>query len=116
MFPVRAARQGIGATIFAENAIEFHLRFAEPPLHKAPAAGIGRQMKKPTWIVQKERDKRATAAETIWLFGIHAVRDALLNPKRVKLRLLVTKNACDRLGEAIAEAGLEPELVDPRKF
>ena len=55
-------------------------------------------MKKPTWIVQKERDKRAAAAETIWLFGIHAVRDALLNPKRVKLRLLVTKNACDRLG------------------
>ena len=73
-------------------------------------------MKKPTWIVQKERDKRAAAAETIWLFGIHAVRDALLNPKRIKLRLLVTKNACDRLGETIAQAGLEPEIVDPRKF
>jgi hypothetical protein len=63
-------------------------------------------MKKPTWIVQKEREKREAAAQTIWLFGIHAVRDALLNPKRTKLRLLVTKNACDRLGEAIAEAGL----------
>ena len=73
-------------------------------------------MKKPTWIVQKEREKRAAAAETIWLFGIHAVRDALLNPKRIKLRLLVTKNACDRLGEAIAQAGVEPEIVDPRKF
>ena len=73
-------------------------------------------MKKPTWIVQKEREKRAAAAETIWLFGIHAVRDALLNLKRIKLRLLVTKNACDRLGEAIAQAGLEPEIVDPRKF
>ena len=73
-------------------------------------------MKKPTWIVQKEREKREAAAQTIWLFGIHAVRDALLNPKRTKLRLLVTKNACDRLSEAIAEAGLEPEIVDPRKF
>ena len=47
-------------------------------------------MKKPTWIVQKEREKREAAAPTIWLFGIHAVRDALLNPKRTKLHLLVT--------------------------
>jgi 23S rRNA (guanosine2251-2'-O)-methyltransferase len=58
-------------------------------------------MKKPKWIVEKERDKRAASAETVWLFGIHAVRDALLNHKRVKLRLIVTKNACDRLGEAL---------------
>tara|TARA_B110000037_G_scaffold172114_1_gene195528 strand:+ start:75 stop:851 length:777 start_codon:yes stop_codon:yes gene_type:complete len=73
-------------------------------------------MKKPTWIIEKEREKRAVAAETVWLFGIHAVRDALLNPKRVKLRLIVTKNACDRLGEAVAAGGLEPEISDPRKF
>ena len=73
-------------------------------------------MKKPKWIVEKERDKRAASAETIWLFGIHAVRDALLNHKRVKLRLIVTKNAFDRLGEAVAAAGLEPEISDPRKF
>ena len=73
-------------------------------------------VKKPKWIVEKERDKRTSEAETVWLFGIHAVRDALLNPKRVKLRLIVTKNACDRLGEAIAAGGLEPEISDPRKF
>ena len=71
-------------------------------------------MKKPKWIVEKERDKRAASAETVWLFGIHAVRDALLNHKRVKLRLIVTKNAFDRLGEAVAAAGLEPEISDPR--
>ena len=73
-------------------------------------------MKKPTWVVAKERDKRAAAAETIWLFGLHAVRDALVNPDRVKLRLVVTRNALDRLGDAVAAGGLEPEVADPRKF
>ncbi len=73
-------------------------------------------MKKPSWVVDKERGKRAEARETVWLFGIHAVRDALVNPRREKLRLVVTKNAADRLAEAIAEGGLEAEVVDPRKF
>lgn len=73
-------------------------------------------MKKPTWVVDKERAKRAAVHETLWLFGLHAVRDALMNPARVKLRLVVTKNAVDRLGEAIAAGGLEPEIVEPRNF
>ncbi|MEZ5751200.1 MAG: 23S rRNA (guanosine(2251)-2'-O)-methyltransferase RlmB [Paracoccaceae bacterium] len=73
-------------------------------------------MKKPTWVVDKERAKRAAANETVWLFGLHAVRDALMNPARVKLRLLVTKNAADKLAEAIAASGVEPELQDARKF
>ena len=33
---------------------------------------------KPTWVVDKERAKRQAATETIWLFGLHAVRDALM--------------------------------------
>jgi len=73
-------------------------------------------MQKPKWVVDKERDKRAAAAETVWLFGIHAVRDALLNPVRIRLRLVVTRNALDRLGEAVPASGLEPEVVNPRKF
>ena len=73
-------------------------------------------MKKPAWVIEKERSKRAAAAETVWLFGLHAVRDALMNPARQKLRLVLTKNAADKLGEAIAAGGLEPEIVDPRKF
>jgi hypothetical protein len=36
--------------------------------------------------------------------GLHAVRDALLNPRREKLRLIVTKNAADKLADAVAEA------------
>ncbi|MDP4031413.1 MAG: 23S rRNA (guanosine(2251)-2'-O)-methyltransferase RlmB [Pseudorhodobacter sp.] len=71
---------------------------------------------KPTWVVDKERAKRAAAQETVWLFGLHAVRDALLNPAREKLRLVLTKNAADKLAEAIAAGGIAPEIVDPRKF
>ncbi|MFZ1663022.1 MAG: 23S rRNA (guanosine(2251)-2'-O)-methyltransferase RlmB [Paracoccaceae bacterium] len=73
-------------------------------------------MKKPTWVVDKERAKRAAAAETVWLFGLHAVRDALLNPARTKLKLVLTRNAADRLGDAVAASGLEPEIVEPRNF
>ncbi|MGA0540189.1 23S rRNA (guanosine(2251)-2'-O)-methyltransferase RlmB [Neotabrizicola sp. VNH66] len=73
-------------------------------------------MKKPAWVVDKERNRKVEAKETIWLFGLHAVRDALLNPRREKLRLIVTKNALDKLAEAVAASGMEPEVVDPRKF
>ncbi|WP_171173883.1 23S rRNA (guanosine(2251)-2'-O)-methyltransferase RlmB [Ruegeria sp. HKCCD8929] len=73
-------------------------------------------MKKPKWVVEKEQARKAAASETVWLFGLHAVRDALLNPNRTKLRLIVTRNAQDKLVEAIAASGIEPELADPRKF
>ncbi len=82
-------------------------------------------MKKPKWVIEKEQSRRAAAARTVWLFGLHAVRelfglhavrDALLNPARERLRLVLTKNAADKLGDAIAESGMTPEIVDPRKF
>lgn len=73
-------------------------------------------MKKPTWVIDKERARRAAAAETLWLFGLHAVRDALGNPVRERLRLVVTKNAADKLSDAIASSGMEPEIADPRNF
>lgn len=76
----------------------------------------GRIMKKPDWVIDKEKARRAAAAETVWLFGLHAVRDALVNPARVKLRLVVTRNAADKLADAIAESGVTPELSDPRRF
>ena len=73
-------------------------------------------MKKPQWVIDKEQAKRASANETVWLFGIHAVRDALENPKREKLRLIVTRNAADKLADAITVSGIEPEMADPRRF
>jgi 23S rRNA (guanosine2251-2'-O)-methyltransferase len=73
-------------------------------------------MKKPKWVVRKEQDRKAENRETLWLFGLHAVRDALENPARQKLRLVVTQNAQTKLSEAIAAAGITPEVVDPRRF
>lgn len=74
-------------------------------------------MKKPKWVIEKEQARRKASAETIWLFGLHAVRDALSNPMRERLRLILTKNAADRIGaELIDASGLEPEMADARKF
>ncbi|MBE1282710.1 MAG: 23S rRNA (guanosine(2251)-2'-O)-methyltransferase RlmB [Rhodobacteraceae bacterium] len=72
--------------------------------------------KKPKWVVEKEQARKAAGSETVWLFGLHAVRDALMNPNREKLRLVLTLNAKAKLDEAIASAGIEPEIVDARKF
>jgi 23S rRNA (guanosine2251-2'-O)-methyltransferase len=73
-------------------------------------------MEKPKWVIEKEQAKRASAAETIWLFGLHAVRDALLNPARKRLRLVVTRNALEKLADAVTASGMTPEISDPRKF
>ncbi len=72
--------------------------------------------KKPGWAIEKERSKRAGSQETVWLFGTHAVRDALRNPRREKLRLVLTRNAADRLAGEVSASGMTPEIVDPRKF
>lgn len=73
-------------------------------------------VKKPQWVIDKERARKAEDAQTVWLFGLHAVRDALENPRREKLRLILTPNAADKLADAVAASGMEPEMHDPRKF
>ncbi|GGA09562.1 23S rRNA (guanosine(2251)-2'-O)-methyltransferase RlmB [Neptunicoccus cionae] len=77
---------------------------------------MARKPKKPTWVVEKEREKRGETPATVWLFGLHAVRDALMNPARVKHKLILTPNALAKLEDAVAAGNIEPDVQDPRKF
>ena len=73
-------------------------------------------MKKPKWVIKKEKDEKIAQKQTYWIFGLHAVRDALVNQNRKKFRLMVTKNAAAKLSESISVSGLTPEVFDARQF
>jgi 23S rRNA (guanosine2251-2'-O)-methyltransferase len=53
----------------------------------------------------------AADAEMVFIYGLHAVQEALRNPKRSFKRLLVTENALRRLGGPFA--GVSPTIVGP---
>ncbi|MEM7237090.1 MAG: RNA methyltransferase [Pseudomonadota bacterium] len=71
--------------------------------------------KKPKWAIERDRQRRS-GPDRVWLFGLHAVRDALENPLRIRHRLIVTPNAEHKLSGAIQAAAIKPEISDPRRF
>jgi len=51
------------------------------------------------------------------IYGLHAVAEALANPRRKVLRFLVTENALRRLELGKSEgAGVQPEIVPPQEI
>lgn len=72
--------------------------------------------KKPEWVINRERDLGKKTSGRIWLYGLHAVGDALKNQNRVKHNLMVTPNAHKKLLDSIATSSIVPEIIDPRKF
>lgn len=51
-----------------------------------------------------------------WLYGIHAVRAALLNPKRRILRIIATEKAFETIAEPARKRGLQVEKADAREL
>ena len=72
--------------------------------------------KKPEWVIDKERERKTTEKHSFWLFGIHAVRDALENPNREKIKLLITKNAQNKLENSIKLTEIETKIIEPKAF
>jgi 23S rRNA (guanosine2251-2'-O)-methyltransferase len=74
------------------------------------------KMEKPKWITNKEKDLESKRMSQVWLFGIHAVNDALQNPNRVKHSLMITPNAHKKLINSIEKCSVKTQIIDPRKF
>ncbi|HVZ14325.1 MAG TPA: RNA methyltransferase [Bauldia sp.] len=62
----------------------------------------------------RPRSPEERRAETLWIYGIHAVSAALANPRREIRRLLATSNALSRLGNLPARPGVVTEPATPR--
>ncbi len=68
------------------------------------------------WPEIKEKDGFREIDGKIWLYGIHAVRAALENQKRIKHKLMITPNAFKKMESEILKSSVTVELIEPRKF
>jgi len=83
-------------------------------LHIIYCPFINANMNKRKPLSTKNRQNREKRDETAILYGLHAVRAALCNPKRRLIKLYATKNALNALADIVGEAqqrGLKIEEV-----
>ena len=55
-------------------------------------------------------------SQSLWIFGIHAVAAALLNPARRKRRLVLTQNAAAKLAASLEASGMRAQIMHARRF
>ena len=60
--------------------------------------------------------KKSNGDPTFWMFGIHAIKNALMNEKRRKLRLLVSQNAFNKLKEEIEYSRVKCDIINTKNF
>ena len=72
--------------------------------------------KKPNWVINKEKAAKTEQHGRVWIFGIHAVKEALKNKRRQKHSLILTPNAHNKLLDSLHNLNFAPKIVDPRKF
>ena len=60
--------------------------------------------------------KKSNGEPTFWMFGIHAIKNALMNQKRTKLRLLVSRNAFNKLKEEIEYSRVKYDIINTKHF
>ncbi len=68
----------------------------------------------PAWSRPDPRDR--TTPGWYWLYGLHAVEAALLNPRRSRGDLLLSRNAARRLGPVLEAVGRQPRICNQAKF
>jgi 23S rRNA (guanosine2251-2'-O)-methyltransferase len=78
--------------------------------------GARRVAKKPAWIIEKERGRKAAAAETDLALRAACGARCAAQPRAREAPARGHAQRARPLGEAVASAGLEPEIADPRKF
>lgn len=65
---------------------------------------------------RRKPEVREEKKQTYWLYGVHAVRAALLNKKREIRRMVATKPAAEKLSVEFNARGIRPDVLSPQEI
>src|SRR5579871_2855778 len=63
-----------------------------------------------------EQNRSGKSSGRFWLYGIHAARAALSNPRRIIIRALATEAVWRQLDAAAQARGIRPEICGPERI